>query len=51
MYKGLYEKWKRMESTEIDSLIFANALIQNIGIIVYEVRKTLIIVNGEKSSK
>ena len=47
MYKGLYEKWKRMESTEIDSLIFANALIQNIGIIVYEVRKTLIIVNGE----
>ena len=46
IYKCLYEKLQRKEFTEVDSLILANCVIQHIGILVYEIRKTIILVNG-----
>ena len=49
IYKFLHEKKKRKEFTEVDSLLLANSLIQHIGIIVYEARKTIIIVYGSST--
>ena len=45
IYKCLYEKLQRKEFTEVDSLILANCVIQHTGILVYEIRKTIILVN------
>ena len=45
IYKCLYEKLQRKEFTEVDSLILANCVIQHTGILVYEIRKTIILIN------